>query len=175
MRNVLRHQIANRERLCYDVEGDDARGRCPKDAPVVARGHVGGVYESSLGSPVTVAGAGVGTGTLSDSVSSPHNTQASKNAPTLTAISATLNVGHRESPNPMSMKSTTPARARLMRSIRFPTAPPHTSASETVRMASPCRVAMNSRPRMTSATIVSTMKIQREYWPTCSPNAAPGL
>jgi hypothetical protein len=35
-------------------------------------------YESSRGSPVTVAGAGAGTGTVSDSVSSPHNTQASK-------------------------------------------------------------------------------------------------
>ena len=63
----------------------------------------------------------------SSACSSPHNTHARRNAPTLTAMSATLNVGHRMSPIPMSMKSTTPCADR-MRSIRLPIAPPHTSA-----------------------------------------------
>ena len=114
MGHVLRYEIPDRERLRDDVENDDADGRGPEDAAVVAcRGHVVGVYESSRGSPVTVAGAARELEQLSDSVSSPHSTHASRNAPRLTAMSATLNVGHRESPNPMSMKSTTPAARQI--------------------------------------------------------------
>src|SRR4029077_10323771 len=96
-----------------------------------------GDYDSSPGSPATAAGAG--TDTLSVSGASPHNTQASKKAPRLTAMSAMLNVGQRESPNPMSMKSTTPDGA-VMRSMRLPTAPPQTSASANERGESPRRV-----------------------------------
>ena len=44
--------------------------------------------------------------------SSPHSTYARRMAPVLTAMSATLNVGQRMSPIPMSMKSTTPCGPR---------------------------------------------------------------
>ena len=50
---------------------------------------------------------------------------ASAMAPQLTAMSATLNVGHRSEPMPTSRKSTTP-RALRTRSMRLPAAPPAT-------------------------------------------------
>src|SRR5262245_13176230 len=139
MWDVLGLEITNRKNFRDDVEGDDQPSRRPKRSAVcVFRAHVACDYDSSRGSPVTVAAAG--TGTRSVSVSSPQSTHASRKAPRLTAMSAMLNVGHRESPSPMSMKSTTPRGART-RSMRLPTAPPHTSASDIVRVMSPPRVA----------------------------------
>src|SRR5215470_9260305 len=98
MGNVLRRKIANGKNLRDDIQGDDHPGRRPECTDVVFfRAHVGCCYDSSRGSPVTVAA--VGTGTRSVSVSSPHSTHARRKAPRLTAMSAMLNVGHRESPS----------------------------------------------------------------------------
>ena len=98
------------------------------------------------------------------------------NAPTLTAMSATLNVGQRAAPMPTSMKSTTPSLCRR-RSRRLPTAPAQTSASEKIRGHSPALVLAYRRLRMPSATMVSAMNTHRENRgdPMFRPNAAPGL
>src|SRR6266702_185515 len=86
---------------------------------------------------------------------------ASAIAPTVMAESATLKVGQRALPIPTSTKSTTP-RALRTRSITFPTAPAHTSASATMRKRSPGRVASTMDRSTNSATIASAKKIQRE-------------
>src|SRR5690348_3879874 len=133
--------------------------------------------------PVSRVGPADGTcGTDADSasasgaaLSSLQRTHASRSAPVLTAMSATLNVGHRASPIPRSRKSTTPREPGHSRSSRLPTAPPQTSPMATIRSRCPAFVPLYRRPRMTSATAVSTMKIHREYGPRYRPNAAPGL
>src|SRR5437763_1331106 len=96
---------------------------------------------------------------------------ASAIAPTVMAESATLKVGQRVLPIPTSTKSTTP-RALRTRSITLPTAPAHTSARATMRKRSPGRVASTMDRSTNSATIASAKKIQREYAPRHSPNAA---
>src|SRR5436190_742105 len=90
------------------------------------------------------------------------------------AESATWNVGQRHAPMPTSTKSTTPCALRI-RSIRLPTAPPQTSANAISRNRSPGRVPRTSEASTNSATIARPRKIQREFSPTCRPNAAPSL
>src|SRR5690349_7172409 len=102
-------------------------------------------------SPDSRATEPVGTGLTSParSRSSSHSTHASRNAPKLTAMSATLNVDQRViSLMPTSMKSITPS-TDVTRSMRLPSAPPHTSASAITRDASPARVIRYSRARIT--------------------------
>jgi len=69
------------------------------------------------------------------------------------------------------MKSTTPSELR-MRSITLPTAPAQTSASAPMRNRSPGAAARTIEPSTNSAAMASTKKIQREYAPTHTPNAA---
>src|SRR5206468_3363276 len=75
---------------------------------------------------------------------------ASAIAPTVMAESATLNVGQRAAPIPTSTKSTTPCALRS-RSTTLPTAPAHTSASESSRKWSPGRAESTIDRRTTSA------------------------
>src|SRR5581483_2433556 len=105
---------------------------------------------------------------------SSHSEIASAIAPTLMAESATLNVGQRAVPIPTSTKSTTPWALRR-RSITFPTAPAHTSASATKRNRSPGRAARTMERSTTRAASASAKKIQREYAPRHSPTAAQRL
>ena len=93
----------------------------------------------------------------------------------LTAMSATLNVGQRVSPKPTSMKSTTPQRERSAVDQVADRARAHERERERARRVAVRASRGTAAPRMTSAPIVSTMKIQREYGPRCRPNAAPGL
>ena len=95
-------------------------------------------------------------------------------APQLTAMSATLKVGHRSAPMPTSRKSTTPRVLRI-RSIRLPAAPPATRPSASWRNRSPRGLVRDIRLSTKTATIATVKKIQREYGPTCSPKAAPWL
>ena len=76
-------------------------------------------------------------------------------------MSATLNVGQWNGPIHTSMKSTTP-RALLIRSIRLPTAPPHTSARASSRTGCDGSVCRTMDQSTTSATTARAMKIQRE-------------
>src|SRR5690606_23317177 len=77
--------------------------------------------------------------------SSHQSTHASRMAPQLIAMSATLNVGQRMVPMPTSMKSTTPWGERT-RSIRLPNAPEHTRATASTRCQSPSRAVVYSLP-----------------------------
>src|SRR5882672_9192798 len=103
-----------------------------------------------------------------------HSESPSAIAPIVMAESATLKVGQRQAPMPTSTKSTTPCALRI-RSIKLPTAPPHTSASAISRNRSPGRVPRTSDASTNSATTARPRKIQREFSPTCRPNAAPSL
>src|SRR5881394_2498384 len=103
-----------------------------------------------------------------------HSESPSAIAPIVIAESATLNVGQRQAPIPTSTKSTTPCALRI-RSTRLPTAPPQTNASAISRNRSPGRVPRTSEARTKSATTARPRKIQREFSPTCRPNAAPSL
>src|SRR5437762_3592770 len=96
---------------------------------------------------------------------------ASAIAPTVMAESATLKVGQRAVPIPTSTKSTTPWALRS-RSTTLPTAPAHTSASETMRNRSPGRAERTMERSTNSAAMASPKKIQREYAPRHRPNAA---
>src|SRR5882672_12298024 len=62
-----------------------------------------------------------------------------------------------------------------MRSMRFPAAPPHTSASASSRNRSPGRVERTIEPSTIRAMMARPKKTQREYSPTSNPNAAPWL
>src|SRR3989441_6270477 len=86
---------------------------------------------------------------------------ASAIAPTVMAESATLKVGQRAEPIPTSTKSTTPCALRR-RSTTLPTAPAHTSASETMRNRSPGRAERTIERSTNSAAMASPKKIQRE-------------
>src|SRR5204863_7656187 len=96
---------------------------------------------------------------------------ASAIAPPVMAESATLKVGQRAVPIPTSTKSTTPWALRR-RSTTLPTAPAHTSASETMRNRSPGRAERTMERSTNSAAMASPKKIQREYAPRHRPNAA---
>src|SRR5438105_9210040 len=96
---------------------------------------------------------------------------ASAIAPTVIAESATLKVGQRVPPIPTSTKSTTPWALRI-RSSTLPTAPAHTSDRASSRGRSPGRADITMERSTNSATIASPKKIQREYAPRHSPNAA---
>src|SRR5437867_69333 len=86
---------------------------------------------------------------------------ASAIAPTVMAESATLKVGQRAEPIPTSTKSTTPCALRR-RSTTLPTAPAHTSASETMRNRSRGRAERTIERSTHSAAMASPKKIQRE-------------
>jgi signal peptidase II len=136
VRHVARHEVVLRQQLGDQIDRDHRRRGSPEQpgaAPLRRRRRS---QTRSPGSPPD-ADAGTATGDTAAAVpcvdwSSCHNTHASSPAPTLTAMSATLNVGQRASPTPTSMKSTTPKNERT-RSIRLPTAPAHTNASATAR------------------------------------------
>ena len=84
-------------------------------------------------------------------------------------MSAMLNVGQRESPNPMSMKSTTPVgRVDAVDQIAERAAA-HERKRQRAHDIARRGSRVYKRPRITSATIVSTMKIQREYVPDVQP------
>src|SRR5674476_171942 len=178
MRYVARREHALRQQLRHQIGDDDATCRTPEETRARARRSERGRQTRSPPSTADVAPTGVSTRRSAScntaARSSCQSTHASSTAPRLTAMSATLKVGQRAAPKPTSRKSTTPISERS-RSSRLPNAPAHTMASARVRGASPRVVARYSRPRITSATSVSAVKIHRECAPRLSPNAAPGL
>src|SRR5687767_13173235 len=114
--------------------------RLDKKFVSLARAHISWPRLDAGAAIVETSPSGVDAARPFASSSSPQSTHASRNAPMLTAMSATLNVGQRVSPRPTSMKSTTPREERT-RSIRFPSAPAQTRAIASVRTRSPSRVA----------------------------------
>ena len=120
------------------------RSRPRGDQHVEAVAGVRGNYESDLASAGRLGRnyiSGTGAACRSRVRSSIHSTHASRNAPVVTAMSATLNVGQRWKPTPMSMKSTTPAR----RSDAVDEVPDRSPSHESDREGT-CHVARRASP-----------------------------